>query len=98
MGILAHASVFELLGTLFIVSCFHHRTIATVVGGFFRLSRSSMYVENIFIFRGCSRDPSQAIANRVKEMYEVYCQSMPSEGEFSNLSKGGRHFPCPDKN
>lgn len=56
-----------------------------------------MYVENVFIFRACSRDPSQAIANRVKEMYEVYCQSMPSEGEFSNLSKGGRHFPCPDR-
>ncbi|KAM6117939.1 retinoblastoma-like protein 2 isoform 2-T2 [Pterocles gutturalis] len=46
------------------------------------------------IFRACSRDPSQSIANRVKEMYEVYCQSMQSEGEFSNFSKdvASKHF------
>uniref|UniRef100_A0A8C0EKF2 RB transcriptional corepressor like 2 n=1 Tax=Bubo bubo TaxID=30461 RepID=A0A8C0EKF2_BUBBB len=46
------------------------------------------------ILRACSRDPSQSIANRVKEMYEVYCQSMQSEGEFSNFSKdvASKHF------
>lgn len=25
-------------------------------------------------------------------MCEVYCQSMQAEGEFSNFSKGGKHF------
>lgn len=25
-------------------------------------------------------------------MCEVYCQSMQSEEEFSNLTKGGKHF------
>ncbi|XP_075366738.1 retinoblastoma-like protein 2 isoform X3 [Mycteria americana] len=46
------------------------------------------------ILRACSRDPSQSIANRVKEMYEVYCQSMQTEGEFSNFSKdvASKHF------
>uniref|UniRef100_A0A8C3LEK5 RB transcriptional corepressor like 2 n=1 Tax=Chrysolophus pictus TaxID=9089 RepID=A0A8C3LEK5_CHRPC len=46
------------------------------------------------IFRACSRDPSQSIASRVKEMYEVYCQSMQSEEELSNLSKdvASKHF------
>ncbi|OXB64264.1 hypothetical protein ASZ78_002979 [Callipepla squamata] len=40
------------------------------------------------------RDPSQSIASRVKEMHEVYCQSMQSEEEFSNLSKdvASKHF------
>ncbi|NXG83546.1 RBL2 protein, partial [Stercorarius parasiticus] len=46
------------------------------------------------ILRACSRDPSQSIANRVKEMHEVYCQSMQAEGEFSNFSKdvASKHF------
>ncbi|XP_030907690.2 retinoblastoma-like protein 2 isoform X2 [Melopsittacus undulatus] len=46
------------------------------------------------ILRSCSRDPSQSIANRVKEMHEVYCQSMQAEGEFSNFSKdvASQHF------
>ncbi|XP_066183961.1 retinoblastoma-like protein 2 [Sylvia atricapilla] len=46
------------------------------------------------ILRSCSRDPSQSIANRVKEMHEVYCQSTQSEGEFSNFSKdvASKHF------
>ncbi|XP_034644211.1 retinoblastoma-like protein 2 isoform X2 [Trachemys scripta elegans] len=46
------------------------------------------------ILRACSRDPSQSIAKRVKEMYEVYCQCTQSEGEFSNFSKdnAGKHF------
>ncbi|KAM8982969.1 retinoblastoma-like protein 2 isoform 2-T3 [Ara ararauna] len=46
------------------------------------------------ILRSCSRDPSQSIANRVKEMHEVYCQSTQAEGEFSNFSKdvASKHF------
>ncbi|XP_009868116.1 PREDICTED: retinoblastoma-like protein 2, partial [Apaloderma vittatum] len=46
------------------------------------------------ILRTCSRDPSQSIANRVKEMHEAYCQSVQSEGEFSNFSKdvASKHF------
>ncbi|NXA10780.1 RBL2 protein, partial [Sapayoa aenigma] len=46
------------------------------------------------ILKSCSRDPSQSIANRVKEMHEVYCQSTQSEGEFSNFSKdvASKHF------
>uniref|UniRef100_A0A8D0HR20 RB transcriptional corepressor like 2 n=1 Tax=Sphenodon punctatus TaxID=8508 RepID=A0A8D0HR20_SPHPU len=46
------------------------------------------------ILRACSRDPSQSIANRVKEMHEVYCQYSQSEGEFSNFSRdiAGKHF------
>ncbi|XP_033373005.1 retinoblastoma-like protein 2 isoform X3 [Parus major] len=46
------------------------------------------------ILRSCSRDPSQSIANRLKEMHEVYCQSTQSEGEFSNFSKdvASKHF------
>ncbi|XP_030313361.1 retinoblastoma-like protein 2 isoform X2 [Calypte anna] len=46
------------------------------------------------ILRSCSRDPSQSIANRVKEMYEVYCQNMQAEGEFTNFSKdvASKHF------
>ncbi|XP_028941482.1 retinoblastoma-like protein 2 isoform X3 [Antrostomus carolinensis] len=46
------------------------------------------------IFRACSRDPSQSIANRVKEMYDTYCQSTQSEGEFHNFSKdvASKHF------
>ncbi|NXF03638.1 RBL2 protein, partial [Smithornis capensis] len=46
------------------------------------------------ILKSCSRDPSQSIANRVKEMHDVYCQSTQSEGEFSNFSKdvASKHF------
>ncbi|XP_059569775.1 retinoblastoma-like protein 2 isoform X2 [Alligator mississippiensis] len=39
------------------------------------------------ILRACSRDPTQSIADRVKEMYDIYCQCIQSEGEFSNFSK-----------
>uniref|UniRef100_A0A8V5GQY5 Uncharacterized protein n=1 Tax=Melopsittacus undulatus TaxID=13146 RepID=A0A8V5GQY5_MELUD len=39
------------------------------------------------ILRACSRDPSQSIAKRVKEMHEVYFQSMQSEVEFCNFFK-----------
>ncbi|XP_027765382.1 LOW QUALITY PROTEIN: retinoblastoma-like protein 2 [Empidonax traillii] len=46
------------------------------------------------MFRSCSRDPSQSIASRIKEMHDVYCQSTQSEGEFSSFSKNvaSKHF------
>uniref|UniRef100_A0A8C6YGS8 Retinoblastoma-like protein 2 n=1 Tax=Naja naja TaxID=35670 RepID=A0A8C6YGS8_NAJNA len=46
------------------------------------------------ILRGCSRDPSQSIANRVKEMYEIYSQKAPSSGESGNFPKDlvGKYF------
>ncbi|XP_053256149.1 retinoblastoma-like protein 2 isoform X2 [Podarcis raffonei] len=46
------------------------------------------------IFRACSRDPSLSIANRVKEMYDIYCQRTPSQGEPGSFSKEivGKHF------
>lgn len=47
----------------------------------------------LFYFaRACSRDPTQSIADRVKEMYDIYCQCIQSEGEFSNFSKGEMSF------
>uniref|UniRef100_A0A8D0B9A7 Retinoblastoma-like protein 2 n=1 Tax=Salvator merianae TaxID=96440 RepID=A0A8D0B9A7_SALMN len=46
------------------------------------------------IFRACSRDPSLSIANRVKEMYEIFCQRMLSQDEPGSFSKDiiGKHF------
>ncbi|XP_044778219.1 retinoblastoma-like protein 2 isoform X4 [Neomonachus schauinslandi] len=36
------------------------------------------------ILRTCSRDPTQAIANRLKEMYEIYSQHCQPDEDFSN--------------
>uniref|UniRef100_A0ACB8EA38 Tubulin folding cofactor A n=1 Tax=Sphaerodactylus townsendi TaxID=933632 RepID=A0ACB8EA38_9SAUR len=46
------------------------------------------------ILRACSRDPSLSIANRVKEMYEIYCQRTQHQGEPGTFSKDvvGKHF------
>ncbi|XP_063168728.1 retinoblastoma-like protein 2 isoform X2 [Candoia aspera] len=46
------------------------------------------------ILRACSRDPSLSIANRVKEMYEIYSQRAPFCGESGSFSKElvGKHF------
>lgn len=46
------------------------------------------------ILRTCSRDPTQAIANRLKEMYEIYSQHSQPDEEFSNCAKeiASRHF------
>ncbi|XP_061449609.1 retinoblastoma-like protein 2 isoform X2 [Rhineura floridana] len=46
------------------------------------------------ILRACSRDPSLSIANRVKEMYEIYCQRKQSQGDPGSFSKDivGKHF------
>ncbi|XP_054856396.1 retinoblastoma-like protein 2 [Eublepharis macularius] len=46
------------------------------------------------ILRACSRDPSMSIANRVKEMYETYCQRTQSQGDPGTFSKDivGKHF------
>ncbi|XP_029464412.1 retinoblastoma-like protein 2 isoform X2 [Rhinatrema bivittatum] len=39
------------------------------------------------ILRTCSRDPSQSISNRLKEMYETFCQHTHTDGEYSSYSK-----------
>ncbi|XP_069312797.1 retinoblastoma-like protein 2 isoform X5 [Eulemur rufifrons] len=46
------------------------------------------------ILRTCSRDPTQAIANRLKEMYEIYSQHYQPDEDFSNCAKEvtSRHF------
>ncbi|XP_023370523.1 retinoblastoma-like protein 2 isoform X2 [Otolemur garnettii] len=46
------------------------------------------------ILRACSRDPTQAIANRLKEMYEIYCQHSQPEENFGNCAKeiASKHF------
>uniref|UniRef100_G1P2J3 RB transcriptional corepressor like 2 n=2 Tax=Myotis lucifugus TaxID=59463 RepID=G1P2J3_MYOLU len=46
------------------------------------------------VLRTCSRDPTQAIANRLKEMYEIYSQHSQPDEEFSNCAKeiASRHF------
>ncbi|XP_021116560.1 retinoblastoma-like protein 2 isoform X2 [Heterocephalus glaber] len=46
------------------------------------------------ILRTCSRDPSQAIANRLKEMYEIYSQHSQPDEEFNNCAKeiASKHF------
>ncbi|KAK2497364.1 hypothetical protein MC885_011584 [Smutsia gigantea] len=46
------------------------------------------------ILRTCTRDPTQAIANRLKEMYEIYSQHSQPDEDFSNCAKeiAGKHF------
>ncbi|XP_022410784.2 LOW QUALITY PROTEIN: retinoblastoma-like protein 2 [Delphinapterus leucas] len=46
------------------------------------------------ILRTCSRDPTQAIANRLKEMYEIYSQHSQPDEDISNCAKeiASRHF------
>ncbi|KAG3257285.1 retinoblastoma-like protein 2 isoform X3 [Ictidomys tridecemlineatus] len=46
------------------------------------------------ILRTCSRDPTQAIANRLKEMYEIYSQHSQPDEDFSNCAKeiASKHF------
>ncbi|EPY80123.1 retinoblastoma-like protein [Camelus ferus] len=46
------------------------------------------------ILRTCSRDPTQAIANRLKEMYEIYTQHSQPDEDFSNCAKeiASKHF------
>uniref|UniRef100_A0A2K5S4X5 RB transcriptional corepressor like 2 n=1 Tax=Cebus imitator TaxID=2715852 RepID=A0A2K5S4X5_CEBIM len=46
------------------------------------------------ILRACSRDPSQAIANRLKEMFEIYSQHFQPDEDFSNCAKeiASKHF------
>uniref|UniRef100_A0A6J0U4X4 Retinoblastoma-like protein 2 n=1 Tax=Pogona vitticeps TaxID=103695 RepID=A0A6J0U4X4_9SAUR len=46
------------------------------------------------ILRSCSMDSSLSIANRVKEMYEIYCQRVPSQGDPDRFSRDivGKHF------
>nr|XP_033798787.1 retinoblastoma-like protein 2 [Geotrypetes seraphini] len=39
------------------------------------------------ILRMCSRDPSQSISNRLKEMYETFCQHTNIDGEYSSHAK-----------
>ncbi|XP_037672441.1 retinoblastoma-like protein 2 isoform X3 [Choloepus didactylus] len=44
--------------------------------------------------RTCSRDPTQSIANRLKEMYEIYSQHSQPDEDFSNCTKeiASKHF------
>ncbi|XP_028931257.1 retinoblastoma-like protein 2 isoform X1 [Ornithorhynchus anatinus] len=46
------------------------------------------------ILRACSRDPSQSIANRLKEMYELYCQHSQADGDFGSCAREieSKHF------
>ncbi|XP_066205840.1 retinoblastoma-like protein 2 isoform X1 [Saccopteryx leptura] len=46
------------------------------------------------ILRACSRDPTQAIANRLKEMFEIYCQHSQPDEDSNNGAKetASRHF------
>ncbi|XP_028644049.1 retinoblastoma-like protein 2 isoform X5 [Grammomys surdaster] len=46
------------------------------------------------LLRSCSRDPTQAIANRLKEMCEIYCQHFQPDENFSNCAKeiANKHF------
>lgn len=46
------------------------------------------------ILRSCSRDPTQAIADRLKEMYEIYSQHFQPDENFSNCAKeiANKHF------
>ncbi|XP_062033504.1 retinoblastoma-like protein 2 [Lepus europaeus] len=46
------------------------------------------------ILRTCSRDPTQAIANRLKEMYEMYSQHSQPDEDFNNCAKetASKHF------
>lgn len=47
------------------------------------------------LFRTCSRDPTHAIANRLKEMHELYCQHFQPDEDSSNCAKG-KICCCPD--
>ncbi|XP_055476901.1 retinoblastoma-like protein 2 isoform X1 [Psammomys obesus] len=46
------------------------------------------------ILRSCSRDPTQAIASRLKEMYEIYSQHFHPDENLSNCAKetANKHF------
>ncbi|XP_040838639.1 retinoblastoma-like protein 2 isoform X2 [Ochotona curzoniae] len=46
------------------------------------------------ILRTCARDPTQAIANRLKEMYEIYSQHSQPDEDFNNCAKemASKHF------
>ncbi|XP_051835806.1 retinoblastoma-like protein 2 isoform X1 [Antechinus flavipes] len=46
------------------------------------------------VLRACTRDPTQSIANRLKEMYEIYCQHSQTDGDFSSCAKeiASKHF------
>ncbi|XP_075393488.1 retinoblastoma-like protein 2 isoform X1 [Tenrec ecaudatus] len=46
------------------------------------------------ILRTCSRDPTEAIANRLKEMYEIYSQNSQPDEDLSNCAKeiDSKHF------
>ncbi|XP_058135994.1 retinoblastoma-like protein 2 isoform X1 [Dasypus novemcinctus] len=46
------------------------------------------------ILRSCSRDPTQSIANRLREMYEIYSQHSQPDEDFSNCAKeiSSKHF------
>lgn len=46
------------------------------------------------ILRTCSRDPTQTIANRLKEMYEIYSQHFQPDEDLSNCAKeiASKHF------
>ncbi|XP_066875361.1 retinoblastoma-like protein 2 isoform X2 [Kogia breviceps] len=46
------------------------------------------------ILRTCSRDPTQAIANRLKEMYEIYSQHSQPDEDIGNCAKeiASKHF------
>uniref|UniRef100_A0A2I3GM58 RB transcriptional corepressor like 2 n=1 Tax=Nomascus leucogenys TaxID=61853 RepID=A0A2I3GM58_NOMLE len=46
------------------------------------------------ILRTCSRNPTQAIANRLKEMFEIYSQHFQPDEDFSNCAKeiASKHF------
>ncbi|XP_049642016.1 retinoblastoma-like protein 2 isoform X2 [Suncus etruscus] len=46
------------------------------------------------ILRTCSRNPTQAITKRLKEMYEIYSQNFQPDEDFSNCANeiSSRHF------
>ncbi|XP_037371685.1 retinoblastoma-like protein 2 [Talpa occidentalis] len=46
------------------------------------------------ILRTCSRDPTETIANRLKEMYEIYSQHSQADEDFGNCAKeiASKHF------
>ncbi|XP_032983174.1 retinoblastoma-like protein 2 isoform X1 [Rhinolophus ferrumequinum] len=46
------------------------------------------------MLRTCSRDPTQAIANRLKEMFEIYSQHSQPDEDFGNCAKeiASKHF------
>lgn len=42
----------------------------------------------ILLLRSCSRDPTRAIADRLREMYEIYSQHFQPDENVSNCAKG----------